>query len=163
MANGQLTPSHAEAIATAPVHRQLQLAQIVVDRKLSVKRTTEMAKEFTNIESSNREVLENIGPRLKTAEWQLATLKQHIDKNESLLAWYEFHSHPWQAESCKNNINGVCNKFSWTSEPSSWITRLAGTARFTKASDSSWYVEACGAVCAHCSLYEPRTAITSQS
>src|SRR5208282_2304510 len=64
VANGQLTPSHGEAIATAPVNRQLQLAQTVVDRKLSVKRTSQMAKEFADVESSNQNDEPANGPQV---------------------------------------------------------------------------------------------------
>jgi ParB/RepB/Spo0J family partition protein len=157
---GQLTPSHAEAIATAPAPRQLQLARIAVDKRLTVKRTTEMAKEFADIESANQEALENIGPRLGMISTQLAGLNQQIARHESLLAWFEFHNHTWKAETCKHNNSGVCYRFSWKAEPA-WTTRLGGAVRFVRSTDGSWRVEACGAVCAYCTVYETRTLAAS--
>jgi ParB/RepB/Spo0J family partition protein len=163
VANGQLTPSHAEAIATAPPHRQLQLAEIVKEGKVSVKRTAQMAKEYANIESSNQETLANIGPRIIEINCRLALLAQEVTKHSFLLEWFEFHSHPWKAQNCKSNISGLCCRFWWDHDPSSWNKRLNGAAKFTKAQDSLWHVQACEAVCAHCPLYEPRAATTSQT
>ena len=159
IAKGKLTPSHAEAIAMAPAHKQLQLAQIVVQKKLTVKRTAEMAKESVDLEKANHEALENIALRDKMVDARLAAHDQYIARHESLLAWFEFHGHPFKAEDCRHNIDGACNRFWWTNQPA-WTTRLGGIPKFRKSEDGRWYVEACGDVCAHCELYQPRTTPT---
>ena len=161
IAHGALTPSHAEAIAMAPADKQLQLARTVVDRRLVVKKTTEMAKESVDREKANQEALENIVVRNQMVDARLARLDESVARHESLLTLFEFHEHPWKAEKCRYNINGVCNRFTWASEPK-WTTRLAGLARFQRLGDGCWYVEACSAVCAHCELYESRSTSTSQ-
>ena len=163
VAKGLLTPSHAEAIAMAPADRQLQLAQIVVEKRLSVKRTTAIAKESVELERANQEALKNIALRNNMVDARLARLDEAIARHESILAWFEFHEHPWKAESCGHNIGGVCSRFSWESEPVTWTTRLGGVARFQRSEDGRWHVEACSAVCAHCDLYRARTTYTSQS
>jgi ParB/RepB/Spo0J family partition protein len=84
IAKGLLTPSHAEAIAMAPAHKQLQLAQIVVQKKLTVKRTTEMAKESVDLEKANHEALENIALRDKMVD---ARLNRHGQQD-----WAEYRS-----------------------------------------------------------------------
>jgi len=155
VAQGQLTPSHAEAIATAPTERQLELAHTVVNRKLSVKTTADMAKELVRTEKANQEALNNIGQRLTALDTQIASLKQSVDKHESLLTWFEFHGHEWVAEDCKHNVDGFCHAFSWESIPNHWARRLEGIAQF-KLVDGKAHVQACGLVCAHCNIYRSR-------
>ena len=162
VAKGLLTVSHAEAIAMAPANKQLQLAQIVVEEKLTVKMTTEMAKEYVEVEKANKEALENIAVRNRTVDTRLERLEENLARHESLLAWFEFHTHSWKSKDCKHNINGICNRFSWTSKPG-WIKRLRGITKFSRLGKGHWYVEACDAVCAHCALYEARMISETKS
>jgi ParB/RepB/Spo0J family partition protein len=162
VAQGQLTVSHAEAIAIAPAEKQLELAQTVVDKKLTVKKTTEIANGYMNLRNDNQEALETIGPRLQEIDAKLTALHQDVAKHESLLAWFEFHTHPWKAQDCVHNVNGFCRRFNWPSAPSHWIAKLQGITKFEKLEDGNWHVQACGSVCAHCHTHESPKAVVFQ-
>jgi ParB family transcriptional regulator, chromosome partitioning protein len=155
VAQGQLAPSHAEAIAMAPTQSQLELAQTVVNKKLSVKTTTEMAKELVSREKAKQEALDNIDLRLGGLDTQVANLKARIDSHQSQLTKLEFHEYPWKAEDCRYNIGGFCDTFSWQSIPPDWARRLEGIAQF-KMVDGKARVQACSTVCAYCSFYRSR-------
>lgn len=155
VAKGLLTVSHAEAISMAPANKQVQLAQNAIQEKLTVKMTTEMAKESLEVEKANKEALENIAARNRTMDARLDVLEKNVASHESLLVWHEFHAHPWKSKDCRYNINGFCKRFCWKSKPE-WVRRLRGTAKFSRSGDRVWHVEACDAVCAHCDVYEAR-------
>jgi ParB family chromosome partitioning protein len=156
VAQDQLTASHAEAISTAPSSKQLELAQTVIDKKLTVKETAEIARHLVYQEKANRQALENIASRLESFDSRLADLDQKTARNQELLTWFEFQQHfwAWKAQSCGQNVNGFCRGVHWTSEPSDWIQRLKGIVRIEKLEDGNWHVQACSRVCAHCSSYE---------
>jgi ParB/RepB/Spo0J family partition protein len=157
VARNQLTPSHAEAIAMAPARRQLELAQTVVIKKLSVKKTTEIAKELVYREKANQQAIENIAQRLGTLDTQVADLKARISRHEPLVTWLEFHEqHHWKSESCQYNVNGLCQRFSWDSTPIRWVGRLRGIAQFKAEGNGRTNIQACGAVCALCTVYLPK-------
>jgi len=155
VAQGLLTVSHAEAVAMAPVHKQEQLVQLVVERKVSVRETTDMANELVNRERANREALENIALRLQSLDMQVANLYQVIARHEPLMTLFQFHQHSWKADSCVHSVNGICRAFEWNQRPS-WIERLQGV-KFEKLENGHWHVQACGLVCASCNVYQRRT------
>ena len=152
VAEGQLAPSHAEAIAMAPSQSQLELAQTVVNKKLSVKTTTEMAKELVRREKAKQEALDNIDLRLGELDTQVANLRQLVDKQELRRVWFEWnqlrHKDPCKAVDCEYNIGGFCHAFSWESIPDNWARRLEGIATF-KIVDGKAHFQA-GAICAQC-------------
>jgi ParB family chromosome partitioning protein len=153
VAQGQLTPSHAEAIVMAPTQSQLELAQTVVSKKLSVKTTTEMAKELVRREKAKQEALDNIDLRLGGLDTQVANLKQLVHKQELRRLWFEWnqlrHKDPWKAEDCEYNIGGFCHAFSWESIPDNWARKLEGIATF-KIVDGKAHFQACSTICAQC-------------
>jgi ParB family chromosome partitioning protein len=153
IAQGQLTPSHAEAIAMAPNQSQLQLAQTVVSKKLSVKTTTEMAKELVSREKAKQDALDNIDLRLGGLDTQVANLKQLVHAQELRHLWFELaqlrHKHPWKVEDCEYNIGGFCHAFSWESIPDHWARKLEGIATF-RIVDGKAHFQACSTICAKC-------------
>jgi ParB/RepB/Spo0J family partition protein len=85
IAEKKLDVSHAEAIATVPLPKQLELARTVIEKGLTVKDTTEMAKQLTEQENANKQVLQNIGTivpgldgRIKIIENRLANADQMV-------------------------------------------------------------------------------------
>jgi len=162
VAQGLLTVSHAEAIATAPVPKQEQLAKAVMNGKLSVKETTQMAKDLVDRENANKEALENIASRLESFDTQLSGLHQRTTMLEPVIALILLHRHEWKANNCVHNINGFCNAFAWKKRPSYWAKKLQRAARFSKQTDGNWHVQACGTVCAFCSVYQRGVTTPSQ-
>jgi ParB family chromosome partitioning protein len=153
VAQGRLTPSHGEAIAMAPTQSQLELAQTVVNKKLSVKTTTEMAKELVSREKAKQDALDNIDLRLGALDTQVANLKQLVNKQELRHLWLASaqirHKDSWKVEDCEYNIGGFCHAFSWESIPDNWPTALKATTTF-KIVDGKAHFQACSTLCAQC-------------
>ena len=155
------TASYAEAIAMAPIQKQEQLAQTVINGQISVKETTQMAKDLVNRENANKEALENIASHLESSNKQLSGLDQRMIKLEDLIAPIIFHNHTWKANSCVYNVNGICNGFVWKKKPSFWVRGLQRAASFSKQADGNWHVQACDIICAFCNVYQRRATTSS--
>jgi ParB family chromosome partitioning protein len=157
VAKGDLGVSHAEAIAMAPASKQVELAKTVMLGGLTVKDTSDRAKQLMLQEKANRDALENIGStvvnfdqRLKTQETR-PMIRFIGATGDAPVIWLD---HPWKADSCKHNVNGTCNRFSWSGEPITLAEQLQGIARFEKLPNGRWHIQACRAVCGRCDLYE---------
>jgi ParB family chromosome partitioning protein len=151
VAKGQLTPSHAEAINTAPPNAQVGLAMWVIEKGLTVAKTTEEAKRLTETQTINQWVLANIG-------WTMVDVQRRLAEAESSLIWFEFFSRPWQSERCKHSINRFCQRISWNKRPHFSVQGVQ-VAKVKRLQDGNWHVEASRTVCAHCTLYEERQTV----
>ena len=148
VAKGQLTPSHAEAINTAPLNAQVNLAMSVIKRNLTVAKTTEEAKRLIETQIINQRVLANIG-------WAMVDVQQRLAKVELSVLWFEFFSRPWQSERCKHNINRFCQRLRWKERPR-FSLQGEEVAKVKRLEDGNWHLEASKSVCAHCTLYEEK-------
>jgi ParB family chromosome partitioning protein len=159
ISRGELDVSHAEAVAMAPTSKQLDLAAQVLLKGLTVKETTERAKQFTYREKLNREILENIGTTIMTFNTRITNLETGSKitiigpRAGDTVVWF---SHAWKADDCKYNVDGLCDRFSWESEPTDLVKQLQKIAYFRKLEDGRWHIHACGSVCGRCELYEER-------
>lgn len=156
VAKGQLGVSHAEAIATAPKSMQLGFSQIVIEKGLSVKETTEMAKQLVELERANEQALLNIGSIVAGFDRRIGELERTSTAHQLAVNWFDFHSYPWKTDYCAHNVNSMCDRYNWSNEPSGLVQRMGGTAQFKKLEDGKWHVQASSTVCSHCDLFEPR-------
>jgi ParB family chromosome partitioning protein len=164
VAKGDIGVSHAEAIATAPASKQLELARTVTLFGLTVSDTSERAKHLCLQDKANRDALENIGvtvvnfdQRLKAQETR--PMIRFIGATaDAPVIWLD---HPWKANSCKHNINGTCDRFSWSGEPTTLVEQLRDIAKFEKLPDERWHIQACQAACGRCDLYEERPPVNT--
>lgn len=153
VAKGHLGVSHAEAIATAPASKQLELAKTVILAGWTVKDTSDKAKQLTEQEKINQEALANIGTTL-------INMNQRIEARPNVTLIGADASGPpllWLAKSkkadlCRYNVDGICRVISLPVEPID--NQLRGLTR--KLEDGNWHVKACAQVCTLCELFDPR-------
>jgi ParB family chromosome partitioning protein len=156
---GELGVSQAEAVVMAPASKQLELAEEVLLEGLTVKETTERAKQLTFQAKLNQETLESIGTTVMNFNSRITDLE--TKPRITLIGVYAGDSvflldHPWKVNSCRHNANGLCHRFSWSVEPPDLVKQLGSIAHFKKLEDGRWHIQACGAVCGRCDLYEER-------
>lgn len=163
VATGQFTVSHAEAIAIAPIDKQEELAREVAEEKLSVKETTEMAKDLLDLDKANREALENIASRLERLDDHINFLYSRVAQHVIYLELYNLHQHAWEMNDCKHNLQGFCHRFSWETRPSEPVEALRDVVKFNELADGDWHVEASALVCGHCDLHERRQPAAAPS
>jgi len=158
VAKGELGVSHAEAITTAPLSKQLELAKVVIIGSLTVKDTTERARLLTEQERANRQATENIGSLVAGFERRIGNLEAISADHQLTINWYDFFAipHAWKVDSCRHNVGGLCHRFFWHTEPTHWVEKLHGLAEFKKLDDGRWRVQACGSVCSPCNARAQR-------
>jgi ParB-like chromosome segregation protein Spo0J len=152
-----LTISHAEAIATAPVQKQVALARRVLNEKLTVIQTTTLAKQLIEQQRTNQEALENIGAtvinldqRLKSIECRPEVILIGADPNAPPMLLAK----PIKANLCRHNVNGICE---WIGLSGDQVNEQFRS--FTKKlEDGQWHVRACASICSLCELFEPRSS-----
>ena len=154
---GRLSVSQAEAVNTAPVSKQMDLARRVVAVGLTVLQTTDEAKQLVEIEKANKSAIENIGGTVSSFNARLRNLESRMSSGEGMLLWVECEEmHVWKSRLCKYNLDGWCDAGNWVDEPTYWERRLAGVANFTKLKDGKWYIQACDSICSRCTVFERR-------
>jgi ParB family chromosome partitioning protein len=158
VAKGQLNVSQAEAVATAPLSKQLELAKVVMARSLTVKATTDMARQLMEQEAANKLTLENIGGIVVGFSKRIGTLEAISADHELAVILDDFlaHAHTWKVDDCRHNFGGLCHRVSWPTEPTDWMEKLRELVEFKKHEDGTWRVQASKIVCSRCNLYEPR-------
>lgn len=160
VAQGQLSVSHAEAIATAPVQKQLDLARRALDGKLTVIETTTLARKLTEQERTNQQILENIGStvinlddRLRGIETRRTLTIIGADANGPLLLLAK----PIKTNLCEHNADGICDIIYLSADQVN--DQLCDVTK--KLEDGNWSIRACPSVCSLCELFESRS--TQQS
>ena len=157
IADGLLSVSQGEALNMAPRAKQSDLASRVIREALTVKQITEEAKRLVEQENANKSAIENIGGIVTSVNSRLSGLERRMATSERWLVWLDLdHHHTWKHETCKHNVEGWCQRFSWGNEPIYFEQRLSGVASFKKLENGRWEIQACESVCGHCTVYEPR-------
>ena len=92
---GKLSAGHARAILMAPAHRQKELAQLALDKGLSVRAVEDLARKMTQAETAQDEVTP---PAPSAAEWDvqlyLGELEDELTKRFGRKVVFQNHNKP---------------------------------------------------------------------
>jgi ParB-like chromosome segregation protein Spo0J len=156
VAQGQLSVSHAEAIATAPFQKQLDLARRVLDMKLTVIEATTLARKLIEQEKINQQALENIGSTMSNFDERLRSIESRRTvtllggEGGPPLLWL---AKPIKANLCSHNVDGLCSVIGLSGDQVNDL--LLDVTK--KLEDGNWRFRACPSVCSLCELFEPRS------